>query len=327
MAKSLYFALEAPVVLVGLSLYYERATRLRPGTVRTLLASLGLSGVLGASWSGVFLVAASILRVSLSPDGRRVPVAGALVFGAFWGIVLCVTWAIGFIYPAAAEDARLRALEAEKHRLEAEKLKLEAERLRTAAELAHLRSQLEPHFLLNTLNAVAGLVTMRPKEARRLLGCLGDLLRDSLRDPQEMQTIGEEISWLRRYAEILESRHVGSLRFRWEVERATEGVLVPRLLLQPLVENAVNHGALQRSGEGEVLVRVCTEDGERVVCMIEDNGPGLPDGAPRSGAFGLRSVRRRLELKYEDATLRLESSTTGTRAIIRLPRDAGTRDA
>jgi sensor histidine kinase YesM len=188
-----------------------------------------------------------------------------------------------------------------------------------------LRSQLEPHFLLNTLNAIAGLVTQDPREARRLIGCLGDLLRDALRDPEEMQTLDQEIAWLRRYAEILESRHSGALRFQWEIAGEAGEVLLPRLLLQPLVENAVKHGALCRSGGGQVVVRarvVDSSDGRasRVVCTVEDNGPGMTDAAPRSGAFGLRAVRRRLELRYDDATLRLESSPSGTRSIVELPR-------
>ncbi|MBX3231809.1 MAG: histidine kinase [Labilithrix sp.] len=334
--KLLFYGIEAPVLFVGLSLHYERALRRSLGTMRTLLANLALAAVLGTFSAAVVLLTVVMLGLSLDVQGRHVPLSAMLFFGMFWGLLLCAIWALGFVFPFAAEDARLRALEADAHRLEADKLKLEAdthrleadklkleaEQLRSAAELAYLRSQLEPHFLLNTLNAIAGLVTKHPKEARRLLGCLGDLLRDSLREPEEMQTIGEQVSWLRRYAEILESRHVGALQFRWEIERAAERVLVPRLLLQPLMENAVNHGALQRSGDGEVTLRVSLERGDgagHVVCTVEDNGPGVPAVEPRPGAFGLHSVRRRLELKYDDASLRLESTARGTQAVVRLP--------
>jgi LytS/YehU family sensor histidine kinase len=96
-------------------------------------------------------------------------------------------------------------------------------------------------------------------------------------------------------------------------------VQLPRLLLQPLVENAVNHGALMRRGGGEVTVSARL-DGERLVCTIEDNGPGFRDGASRPGAFGIASVRRRLALRYADAaSLRLESSPVGTRSIVEVP--------
>ncbi len=226
------------------------------------------------------------------------------------GLTYFALWALAFVLPAVAEDARVRALEADK--------------LRTQAELAQLRSHLEPHFLLNTLNAIAGLVTEDPREARRLIGTLGDLLRDSVTPEGEMQTLDEQIEWLRRYAQILETRHAGHLAFHWEVGGGTQRALLPRLLLQPLVENAVKHGALMRAGGGKITVRTELADGPKLICTIEDNGPGVPNKATRPGAFGLLSVRRRLALRYSDgATLRLESSPAGTRSVVELPLEQG----
>jgi len=204
-----------------------------------------------------------------------------------------------------AENARVRGLEADK--------------LRTEAELARLRSNLEPHFLLNTLNAIAGLVSEDPRQARKLLGNLGDLLRDSVAPGDEMETLDAQIEWLRRYAHILETRHDGHLAFHWYIGDGTPRALLPRLLLQPLVENAVKHGALMRPGGGEITVRTQL-DGSRLICTVEDNGPGVPRKATRPGAFGLLSVRRRLALRYADeGNLRLESSPSGTRSIVELP--------
>ena len=243
------------------------------------------------------------------------PAATLLAVGCLWGVVHCGTWALAFIVPAAAERERLRALE--------------ARQLRTSAELAHLRAQLEPHFLRNTLNLIAGLVIQDPREARRLLGALGDLLSDGPGDESELQSLGAEVCWLRRYAEILEARHVGIVRFQWDIAPEAHAVLVPRLLLQPLVENAVKHGALAREdGEDRGLVRVCAhvvrdEDASkskrRLVCTVEDTGPGMNGSAPRPGGFGLQSVRRRLELRNDGARLRIESSSHGTKAIVELP--------
>ncbi|HVU03198.1 MAG TPA: histidine kinase [Polyangiaceae bacterium] len=310
-----FVTLELLVIMTALSVHYVLAERRKLGSARTVTQSLVISAVLGALCAvGMHAVFPEFPPWKNAPD---LPLAAIAGFGATMGLFQCGVWALAFVYPFAAEDARLRSLEAEK-------LRLEAEQLRAAAELARLRSQLEPHFLLNTLNAIAGLVTQDPREARRLIGCLGDLLRDALRDPEELQTLHEEVSWLKRYAEILESRHSGQLRFRWEISGDAGEVLLPRLLLQPLVENAVKHGALRRSSGGEVVVRarLTPPDGggpARVVCTVEDNGPGVADEAPRSGAFGLRSVRRRLELRYRDASLRLESSSSGTRSIVDLP--------
>ncbi len=84
--------------------------------------------------------------------------------GAIMALFQSGIWALAFIYPYAIEDARFR-------RLEAEKFRVEADKLRASAELGHIRAQLEPHFLLNTLNLIAGLVTQNPREARRLLAC------------------------------------------------------------------------------------------------------------------------------------------------------------
>jgi LytS/YehU family sensor histidine kinase len=198
----------------------------------------------------------------------------------------------------------------------------EAERLRAAAELSRLRANLQPHFLFNTLSTVSGLVDEDPREARRLIGALADLLRDSLVESDDMRTLGDEIAWLRHYAAILETRHRGSISFRWDIDDAACAVRVPRLLLQPLVENAVKHGALRRAEGGEVAVRttLSKSPGARVTCIVEDNGPGLQPGAPRPGAMGLDLVTRRLALRYgKDAEFRLESEGGRTRSIVALP--------
>jgi LytS/YehU family sensor histidine kinase len=137
-----------------------------------------------------------------------------------------------------------------------------------------------------------------------------------------MQTLGEQIDWLRHYAQILEERHAGHLVFGWKVAAETRAALLPRLLLQPLVENAVKHGALGRKNGGRIEVRAELVDAKKLVCIIEDNGLGVQEGRTRPDAFGLRSVRRRLALQYaERATFRLESSESGTRSIVEIPMD------
>src|SRR5262249_15824002 len=216
-------------------------------------------------------------------------------------------WVVTYVFPYTTDDARLRALE--------------AERLRRSAELANLRSNLEPHFLLNTLNAIAGLISEDPKEARRLIAALGDLLGDSL-DDRDMETLGEQIEWLRQYASILESRHHDRLRVSWEVDDNAGPIVVPRFLLQPLVENAVNHGALSRQADGEVLVRVKLihdAPGPMLLCEVRDNGPGPGSGVVRDGAKGLALVQSRLDSLNVGARLRLEAVPPGTRAIVELP--------
>jgi signal transduction histidine kinase len=306
-----YSLTEMLTLTVALSSFYDWNQRRRATTANTLVSVLVLAAVVATLFVGTFNLVVLPTWPILRGEGPPRPLGFSMAFGLVMGMLHAGVWALAFVFPYVAEDARLRALEADK-------LRLEAQQLKSAAELARLRSQLEPHFLLNTLNAIAGFVTENPREARRLIACLGDLLRDSLTDGDELQPLEDEIAWLQRYAQILESRHAGTLSFVWEIAPATRRVLLPRLLLQPLVENAVKHGALRRRGAGVVSVRA-TSTGDRVIFTVEDNGPGLPDAEPRQGAFGLRSVRRRLELKFPDAVLRMESSTSGTRSIVELP--------
>ena len=317
-----YFLLETPLLMFVLTAHHQWLDRRAQfGVVRTIGFSVAISSIVGA---GTALLYYDVVVVPGGFMQRRFTHGMVMGLGALIGIAMCGIWTLGFLYPFTAHNAGLRTLELEAHKLEAEKLKLEASQLRTAAELSRVRSHLEPHFLLNTLNSIAGLVTQSPREARRLLGCLGDLLRDALSDGDQLQTIDLEVTWLKRYAEILESRHAGFLHFNWHIAEETRSALVPRLLLQPLLENAVNHGALCRPGGGEVTLRTsiaCLASGAfEVICIVEDNGPGMSDKPLRPGALGLRSVRRRLELEFEGATLDIASTDGGTRSIVRLPR-------
>ena len=224
----------------------------------------------------------------------------AAQLGAFDGLLGLGLWAMAIVWPFATARAR------------------EAEQSRVEAELMRLRASLQPHFLLNTLSTVAGLVTEDPRATRELIGTLGDLLRDSLASGDDMQSLAEEVAWLRRYAHILETRHRGNLTFHWDIAPSTRDARIPRLLLQPLLENAVTHGALRRR-DGEVSVRATLER-ERVTCVIEDNGPGPDARGPRTGARGLELVTRRLALRYAGAAaFRLEAEGGRTRSIVELP--------
>ncbi len=291
-----------------------KAFELGLGRRRSSLASFALSA--GVAVGTGILVSFAGWGIQA---GFHVPVLGLVhsrmstvaQLGAFNGLVGVGLWAIAVLIPLAVRDAKARDLE--------------AEQLRTAAELARLRANVQPHFLLNTLSTVAGLLTEDPRAARNLIGALGELLRDSLEDADEMQTLEDEVRWLRRYAEILEERHRGSIAFRWDIADATRAVRVPRLLLQPLLENAVKHGALRRCEGGEVAVRttVGTDGEKRITCVVEDNGPGPVSGGTRPGALGIELVRRRLALKYAGAAVfRLESSDGRTRSIVEIPAEA-----
>jgi signal transduction histidine kinase len=305
-----FLAIEMPFIVLALSSTYEWALRNKLSSFRSLMACVLAAGALGLVFGAVlYSIAQAYPNVRLHP-GPGLSLPRTLLYGFTYAQVQAGLWTLAFMLPFAIDDARMRTLE--------------AEQLRSGAELARLRAHLEPHFLLNTLNAIAGLVTEDPREARKLLACLGDLLRDALHDNDELQTLDEQVAWLRRYAAILQARHGDAIRFDWNIAKEAGGALLPRLLLQPLVENAVKHGALCRRGGGIIMVSATVvQDPEvKVVCTVEDNGPGAPDAEVRAGAFGLHAVRRRLELRYSGATMRLESSSSGTRSIVELPPEA-----
>jgi signal transduction histidine kinase len=311
LARMAFMSCELPLLMIALSAAFGWSLRHRMTAGKGLLAGVGIATAFGSVFGllyGVVALRIPELRLHLAPAGSdSVVVLRSALFGVLNAQMYFGLWAIAVVYPFAVEGARVRDLE--------------AQQLRSDAEVARLRAHLEPHFLLNTLNAIAGLVTDEPREARRLLVCLGDLLRDAVQDSDDLQPLHKQVAWLRRYAQILETRHRGALRFEWDVAKDCENELLPRLLLQPLVENAVQHGALQRRDRaGVVVVRVSRAGGGALMCEVEDNGPGLRDSDVRAGAFGLQAVRRRLALEAPTASLRLESSDPGTRCVVELAR-------
>ncbi len=300
-----FLALEVPLLMAALSASFAWSVRRRASATRGLAVSVAIATGIGCAFGLLYGTAALHFPMLRLHPPNEVSLPRSAIFGALNALMYFGLWALGFVYPFAIESAGVRALE--------------AQQLRSEAELAHLRAHLEPHFLLNTLNAIAGLVTEDPREARRLLVCLGDLLRDAVQETSELQRLDKQIAWLRRYAQILEARHHGTLCFRWDVAPDCQQAMLPRLLLQPLVENAVKHGALRREdGAGEVIVRASRRSDGALVCVVEDNGPGMPDADVRAGAFGLQAVRRRLELEAHHASLRFESSSAGTRSIVEI---------
>ncbi len=303
LARFAFTALELPILMAALSAAFRRSIRTRMSASLALGAGVAIAMGIGSLFGLLYgFVAMRVPELRLHfPNGVSFFRTG--LFGVLNAQLYLGLWALAFVYPFAVEGARVRALE--------------AQRLRSEAELARLRAHLEPHFLLNTLNAIAGLVTEDPREARRLLVCLGDLLRDAVQETGTVERLDQQIAWLRRYAQILEARHRGALTFRWDVATECADCLLPRLLLQPLVENAVKHGALRRGdGSGEVIVRASRRDDGALVCVVKDNGPGMPDAEIRDGAFGLQAVRRRLELEAPRASLRLESSSEGLSSVV-----------
>jgi hypothetical protein len=221
------------------------------------------------------------------------------------------------------------------------------------ARLAALASQLNPHFLFNALNSIAELVHRDPDAADRMIVGLAALLRSSLDKAGATQVpLSEELALVDHYLQIEKIRLGERLRVDWDIAPAARDALVPPLLLQPLVENAVRHGVSLRVSPGRVRVRAQREGGE-LVLEVHDDGGGLhaaragarEDGGDRilaggaddarapaargSGAsLGLATTRARLQALYgEAATLDLSVAGGGTVARMRLPYRAARRAA
>ena len=201
----------------------------------------------------------------------------------------------------------------------------QADTLRARAELAVLRSQLNPHFLLNTLHAALGLVRRDPALAERALERLGEVLHYGLRMHREsldQVTFADEWAFVRSYLEIESLRLEERLQLRLEADPEAMQGLVPPFVLQPLVENAILHAVAPRKGGGRVAI-TARRRGGNLQLEVSDDGPGMPSTFPSGDGLGLRLLRERLALLYGgNASLSLQSAEGGgVRATIALPLD------
>jgi LytS/YehU family sensor histidine kinase len=159
--------------------------------------------------------------------------------------------------------------------------------------------QLQPHFLFNTLNAIAALLKPKPDAAERMVLQLAEFLRLTLRSTGRAEvTLREELDFLERYLAIEKTRFGDRLSTRFRIRSEVLDARVPNLLLQPLVENAIRHGIARDSGAGRVEVSA-THEGGRLLLRVTDNGPGLGP-APVVEGIGLTNTRDRLRHLFGD---------------------------
>jgi two-component system LytT family sensor kinase len=197
-----------------------------------------------------------------------------------------------------------------------------AEALAQAARLQALQTQLEPHFLFNTLNGISALVLEgRSEAATTMIALLSDFLRLALQTIETPQiTVAEEMSFVRHYLDIQKIRFGERLRYDIDVAAAAAAALVPTLLLQPLVENAVRHGILVRANGGSVRISAQAQSGV-LRLRVEDDGPGLRRAPAKPAGLGLSNTATRLaELYGPQASFTVGRGESGGVAIdIALP--------
>ena len=190
----------------------------------------------------------------------------------------------------------------------------------TTARLTELQSRIRPHFLFNTLNSAIALVRADPPKAEEVLEDLAELFRSALTETGQQVTLGEEIELARRYLAIEQVRFGPRLKVHWDLDPAAAPALVPPLLLQPLVENAIRHGLEPRVEGGRIDV-VARREGQTLRIDIADTGVGMAPDAQRTdtdGGFGLAQVRERMASLPGGAGSVQVSSQPGQGTTVRL---------
>ena len=203
-----------------------------------------------------------------------------LVWGVFMGVFFY--WIIVGVYTALRLRDRSTALEADL----------------TRARLDALQSQLRPHFLFNTLNAISVLTAEDAEKARRMVVRLGSLLRRSLDEEHHEVPLHQELAFLNEYLDIQRMRFGDRLSVTLTIDPEVVNARVPVLLLQPIVENAIKHGASDDDGTATIVVQAARANGQ-LYLTVRDRGPG-PGDSPEG--VGLRNTRQRLRALYGDAT-------------------------
>jgi signal transduction histidine kinase len=276
------FALLAiPVVSLARRFGFESGSRLKSAVVHGCgSVAFSLAFIVLRAWVGTWQGAASFLE------------AFRPLLVKTWHFNLVIYWVIvavsfAFDYYRKYRERELSAAELEKQLAQ--------------ARLQALQMQLNPHFLFNSLHSISALMHQDVEGADRMIARLSDLLRAALgsSDTQEV-TLREEFDLLQRYLAIEQIRFGDRLKVRIEAPPELLDALVPNLILQPLVENAIRHGIELRAKPGRIELRAQRANGA-LVLEVSDNGPGLPSSEPIHEGVGLSNARTRLRTLYGDA--------------------------
>jgi len=294
-------------------------------------------------WAAWFAITAAIFRLTrrfpiIPPARRNLLIHGlaACVFGiihsAYWMVLtltmrpydrMTATWAQiniaeNFFYRLPAELVIYAAVAGALQAIEYYTRSSQLQASLTNARLHALELQLQPHFLFNTLNAVASLVrTRKNDEAVTMIAGLSEILRYTLdHEGSQCVPVEAETEMLRRYLEIQRVRFADRMTYTIDVEPAARTAALPTLILQPLAENAIRHGIARSAAAGVVSVKAFRENG----CLRVDVGNTGSLAAGDSGGIGLRNTRERLRQLYgDDHGFSLTQSAEGVVASLRIP--------
>jgi two-component system sensor histidine kinase AlgZ len=291
------------------SWYVSRATPLTTSSIlRVLVSSVLASAFASGLWLGLTQAWIALLGMTamFAPAVDRYAQQQPFIFAI--GVLLFLL-ALAFHYVLIAfETAR-----------EAERRQLELEILTREAELRALRAQIDPHFLYNSLNSISALTGSDAPGARRMCLLLGEFLRNTLDvSTRQRISLADELALADRYLSIEQVRFGSRLRVERRIEDGAAACLVPPLLLQPLVENAITHGIAKLLEGGLIRVDASQQDG-RLAITIEN--PCDPDAAAaRPGGMGLDNVRNRLRAMFgRDARIDAHAEAGSFRVELELP--------
>jgi two-component system sensor histidine kinase AlgZ len=311
---ALVFALPLAIVATPLSFsawYLCRALPLsRTPPIRLVTAALGSGVVSGAVWAAIgYAWWDALVREGWARTDAPTPVLAALLSG-LGGLGYVLSVAVHYLFQAAEDSA------------DAGRRVLASEIAHREAELRALRAQVDPHFLFNSLNSIAGLTTADPVRAREMCQRLADFLRESLAVGASSRIpLRREVALAEQYLLVEGVRFGRRLSVRASVTPETADVAVPPLILQPLVENAVRHGVATCVEGGTIEIATC-RTGDRVV--IDVANPRDADGGRPGTGLGLALVRRRLGASFGGAAaLRVEPSPAAYRVSVTIPIDEG----
>jgi hypothetical protein len=276
--------------------------------IRLIPTLIGACLQAAAVWVGLGALWAAFLSTKMGIGGDRAGLLRDLLYLGIVGMVLYAESIAVHYVLLTLENAR-----ATERRL------LETQVTAREAELRALRAQLHPHFLFNSLNSISALTGPDPEAARRMCQYLGDFLRQSLAlGACERVPFADELTLAERYLGIEQVRFGERLGFEKQVTPEAERCLVPPLLIQPLVENAVKHGVADRVEGGVVRIEARRRDGALEITV---ENPRDPDAPPRRGhGLGLENVRQRLDaLDPRRTRMAVEQEAERYRVVLHLP--------
>jgi signal transduction histidine kinase len=289
LTQSAALALKAPMFLVYFAVIAARPVTSSPRVAGAVAAlTVAEYGTLVA-----FVIATGRVALTASPLTAAVG-AGVSLLDEFAKLLLLAVAGAIAVY-ATAWHERL-AIRYDQTTRTQQRLEVEL----TRAELDRLKDQLHPHFLFNALNAITALIHSDPPAAERTVSALGALLRLSLDTPVGHEvSLARELQLLGHYLAIQRIRFEERLRVHVTADSALDGALVPSLILQPLVENAIKHGIGPKADGGTIDVRAA-RFGDWLTLRVSDDGVGAP-GRPSAEGVGLRNTRARLQYLYGES--------------------------